>query len=208
MPHRISFAIAASNGMKITVLLFFLFLPLLFVGAQSAYPNPIKADTIQGILANLIDFAKAIIKPLAIIAVLYAAFLYVSAGGSEEKVSKAHRALTYGIIGLAIVLSAEFLKDVLGGVAGRAAGRTFAQFVESIARLFGLFIMAASVIAVVYSAFLFLTSGGDSDKVGTARQALLYAVIGVAVAVLAFAVPAVIEQAVPGNQIEQVTPVD
>lgn len=176
------------------------FLLLISFGVVTAveYPNPLgDVKTIGGILGRVIDFAENVARSLAVIAVLWAAFMYVTAGGSEDKISQAHRALTYGVIGLAIVLSGRFLRDVLAGAAEGAVGQTFAGFVDDIAFTFGIFIIAASVIAILYSAFLFLTSGGDSDKVTTARQALLYAVIGVAVAVVAFALPGLVDQIVP-----------
>jgi uncharacterized membrane protein YuzA (DUF378 family) len=38
---------------------------------------------------------------------------------------------------------------------------------------------------IVISAFRFITSGGDSNRVSSARSTLIYALIGVAVAALA-----------------------
>lgn len=43
----------------------------------------------------------------------------------------------------------------------------------------------AAVIMVVYSGFKYITSGGDSGKVGSAKSSLIYALIGLAIAVLA-----------------------
>lgn len=172
--------------------------PLFSILAQGQYPDPINVGTIQGLLTRIIDFAEEVVRPLSVLAILWAAFLYVSAGGDEGKVSKGHRALTYGVIGLFIVLASDFLVAALQGVADTAdAAETLTDFIEEVAKLFGYFIMAASVIAVLYSAFLFLTSGSDPNQVTTARQALLYAVIGVAVAVVAFVIPGLIEQLVP-----------
>lgn len=50
-------------------------------------------------------------------------------------------------------------------------------------------IMILVVIIVLYAAYLFLTSGGDPKKVETARNLLIYAAIGIAIAFLARAVP-------------------
>ena len=46
-------------------------------------------------------------------------------------------------------------------------------------------LMAGAAIAIVAAAFLFISSGGDSEKMGTARTWVLYALIGVLVALLA-----------------------
>lgn len=42
-----------------------------------------------------------------------------------------------------------------------------------------------AVIMIIVSGFKFMTSGGDSGKVASARNALIYALIGIAVVVLA-----------------------
>ena len=42
-----------------------------------------------------------------------------------------------------------------------------------------------AVIFLLWAGFLFITAGGDPDKVNTARQNVMYAMVGVAVAVLA-----------------------
>ncbi len=49
----------------------------------------------------------------------------------------------------------------------------------------------AAVVMGMYAGILFITAGGDSAKVSTARDILLYSIIGIAVAVLAFGLVAV-----------------
>jgi len=50
--------------------------------------------------------------------------------------------------------------------------------------LFG-FLLVAAAIAIIIAAFFFVTAAGDPDKTKTARNFVLYAVIGVMVAFLA-----------------------
>ena len=45
-----------------------------------------------------------------------------------------------------------------------------------------------SVIIVIYGSIKYVTSGGDSNKVSTAKETILYALIGLVVAVLARAI--------------------
>ena len=55
------------------------------------------------------------------------------------------------------------------------------------------YIMMGIVVAlVVYGGFLILTSGGSEEKVGKGKKFITYAVIGVFVAVFAYAVPAIL----------------
>ena len=59
------------------------------------------------------------------------------------------------------------------------------SFINKIASwVFGFF-LALVIIFIVYAAFLFLTSGGDDEKVKTAKNYVIYAVIALAVALLA-----------------------
>lgn len=68
---------------------------------------------------------------------------------------------------------------------------TFQGILNLIGRIFGilqvLFFLAAAFF-VLYAAFLYLTSGGDQEKVGIAKNYILYAAVAVAVALLATAV--------------------
>ncbi len=49
------------------------------------------------------------------------------------------------------------------------------------------FLILASVIGVVISGYMFITSGGDSGKVASARQMLIYSLVGVLVGGFALA---------------------
>lgn len=55
----------------------------------------------------------------AIIAILYAAFLFLTAGGNEESTKKARTVLIYGLLGIAVALLATqavpFVKASVGG---------------------------------------------------------------------------------------------
>ena len=44
---------------------------------------------------------------------------------------------------------------------------------------------AIAVIMMIYAGFLFVTSAGDANKIATAKKAVLYAVIGVAIIAIA-----------------------
>lgn len=66
--------------------------------------------------------------------------------------------------------------------------------------MFGI-ILALAVIFILYAAFLYLTSGGDEEKVGKAKQYLVYAIIAIAVAVLSKGIVMVVQSFLPGADI-------
>jgi len=55
-----------------------------------------------------------------------------------------------------------------------------------------------AVIMIIISGFLFLTSSGDAEKVKTARTALIWAVIGIVVAIVAYSIPKIVQIAIGG----------
>ncbi|MBI1984855.1 MAG: hypothetical protein HYS60_01950, partial [Candidatus Wildermuthbacteria bacterium] len=57
--------------------------------------------------------------------------------------------------------------------------------------IFTIFVIVA-VLFIILAAFQFVTSGGDAAKVGEARQKLIWAIVGIAIAVMSRGLPAVI----------------
>ncbi|KKU49530.1 MAG: hypothetical protein A2633_01850 [Candidatus Sungbacteria bacterium RIFCSPHIGHO2_01_FULL_47_32] len=70
-------------------------------------------ENILQLLRLIGDFIFKISIPVAIVAILYAAFLYLTAGGSEQKVKAAHQTLMWTVAGIAIVLAAAGLVMVV-----------------------------------------------------------------------------------------------
>lgn len=64
---------------------------------------------------------------------------------------------------------------------------------ETITNWFFTILMAVAVIMLILAAWTFLTAGGNPDSVTKARQMLVFALIGVAVAILAKGLPALIQ---------------
>lgn len=84
-------------------------------GVEIKIPNPFAhGDTIQELLKAIVD---KVILPiggvLAVLAFIYAGFLYVTAQGNTEKIKTAHRALLYAAVGTAILLGAWVISSVI-----------------------------------------------------------------------------------------------
>ena len=56
-----------------------------------------------------------------------------------------------------------------------------------------------AIIFVLYAGFLYLTAGGDSEKVQKANHQLIYAVIAIIVGLMAFGLPLLVENFLEGN---------
>ncbi len=60
--------------------------------------------------------------------------------------------------------------------------------IETIASWVLVIIGLIGVVFLLYGAFMYITSGGSDEKVASAKKIIIYSLIGIAVAILAFAI--------------------
>ena len=84
-----------------------LFAPVI-VSAQTNEPGNVNLtiDRLETILNNIKTWFSEIIFVIGIIMILYAAFLYMTAGGDDSKIEKAKKTLVWGIVGIIVAISA------------------------------------------------------------------------------------------------------
>ena len=83
---------------------------LLFLSATSivlALQNPLKFGTIEELILGIADFFIAFAIPLTVLIFLIGAFYLVTSVGDPEKVKKGKNIITYGLIGLFVILIAH-----------------------------------------------------------------------------------------------------
>jgi amino acid transporter len=68
-----------------------------------------SADSVRTVVGQVIKLILSFLGIIAIIIILYAGFIWMTAAGNEEKVSTARATLTAGLIGLAIIIVAYIL---------------------------------------------------------------------------------------------------
>lgn len=56
---------------------------------------------------------------------------------------------------------------------------------NKIVGIFSIIVGIISVIMIIYAGFRYITSGGDSGKVGSAKNSLIYAIVGLVIVALA-----------------------
>jgi hypothetical protein len=59
------------------------------------------------------------------------------------------------------------------------------KLAAKITNVFSIIVGAASVIMIIYGGFRYVTSGGESGRVGAAKNALLYAIVGLVIVAIA-----------------------
>jgi fumarate reductase subunit D len=63
-------------------------------------------EQIITIIQNITGWFAVIVFILAVVFILYAAFMFITAGGDDEQIKKAKHVLLYGIIGIVVALIA------------------------------------------------------------------------------------------------------
>ena len=109
------------NKVQYWIILGVLFLPLGFVlgnkdiKTEVKLKNPIDAKTFQELVEAILEIVVTIGTPIAILAIIYCGFLFVSAQGKPEKLKDARTALLWTIVGVVVLLGAKLLATVIAG---------------------------------------------------------------------------------------------
>lgn len=132
--------------------------------------------------------------------------MYITANGSPDKVAKATGTITGGMIGAVISVSAAVIVGFIVGQVGEysnynpnAPGPTQGSgIVSSIMGTLYYAVGALSVIMIIYSGLMYMTAGGDEAKIKKAKQSLVWACVGLAVALGAWAITQFVLQNIVG----------
>jgi Type IV secretion system pilin len=71
------------------------------------------------------------------------------------------------------------------GTGNGVDNNSIARAANGIVNIFSLIVGIVAVIMIIYGGFRYITSGGDSGKVGNAKNSLIYAVVGLIVVAMA-----------------------
>lgn len=84
-----------------------------FSGDAPAIKNPLKNDDLFAFINSIIDAALKLGAIVAVIAIILAGFMFVTAHGDEEKIKTAKKILLYAVIGMVILLGARMISEVI-----------------------------------------------------------------------------------------------
>lgn len=78
--------------------------------------NPLAGiNSLQGFIIAIIEILLVLAIPVIAFFIIYAGFLYVTARGNPEKVTAAHKALTWAVVGGVVILGAFIIVNVISG---------------------------------------------------------------------------------------------
>ena len=158
---------------------------LQLLAATNLGKNIPHLEASQGTLENILNAIYVIIGALAVIFIIVGAIRYVLSAGDSAKLAQAKNTILYAILGLIISILAFAITNF---VIGSIDVSSFTALRDSIVRTLFSIIGSIAVIVIVYGGFRYVTSAGDSSKIAAAKNTILYAVIGLIIAILAFAI--------------------
>jgi len=84
-------------------------------GVSGKLKNPVNFDSLRELIAAILDVIVQIGVPIAAVFLIYSGYLFVSARGSEEKLGKAKSIFLWTLVGIAVLLGASVLANLISG---------------------------------------------------------------------------------------------
>lgn len=75
--------------------------------------NPLNADSIEDVVFLSVDIAMYLGMAFAILSIIFVGFKFVAAQGNEDKLKEAKSWLLWIVIGLAVLISARVIVDIV-----------------------------------------------------------------------------------------------
>lgn len=152
--------------------------------------NPLKFDSVEGFLTNILVTIRQIIVLLALVFMVIGAFIYVTSAGEKDNIEKAKKTMTSAMIGLALGIAApSFLKEI-GSILGWsgtnnaavAAAPTLSTIATNVLNFLLSTLGIVALVMMIIGATMYVTAAGDEDRVDTGKNIFKYSLIGVLLA--------------------------
>ena len=82
---------------------------------------------------------------------------------------------------MAVGLGASAITDIVNGVTSNGFETDIMAIINNIAEQVGMFIAALGTTMIIVSGIFFLTSAGSPERIGLAKKALTYSIVGIAI---------------------------
>jgi hypothetical protein len=155
--------------------------------------NDIELDQLWLIGAALLEGLMRVAGVVSIFFIIYGGFKYMSSQGSPDGTASARRTIINSLVGLLIAIFASvvvsFAMDLLAGGSGGGDALPETTTNGVIQRVLNFIYALSGITAAVYiviGAIKYTTSTGDSGKTLSARNTIIYAVVGMIIVLSAY----------------------
>ena len=139
-------------------------------------------------ITDTIGFVMLIIGLISVLMIVLQGMRYALSRGNSEKTTAARSGIIYALVGTVVALTSwSFVEFVLGRLVVADTGGLpgISGLMGSIVGILIFIVGVISVVMVIIGSYQYIFSGGDSQKASSARSTILYAIIGVVIAVVA-----------------------
>ena len=159
--------------------------------AQESTSTPLGEVSTFGEFISLIwAYGSNVIIAMVIFFVVLGAFFYIASGGNEDRIAQGKEMIFGSLIAIVVVMLSGVLMRTLHKPAEGMIG-TLSEVPTVIGNatniLIGL-IGAFTIIMLLYAALLYITGRSDSARIEKAHNAFRYAIYGLVIGVLAYAI--------------------
>lgn len=163
--------------------------------AQGAVQTALgEVQTFADLISLIWSFGSKVLIGLAVFFIVLGAFFYMASGGNEERVEEGKQMIFGSLVAIVIVLlSGVFMRLFHQPAQGTSGNLSEIPKVVGNATniLIGL-IGGFAVLMLIYSAFIYLTAQGNRTQIQQAHKALRYAIYGLVLGSVAYAVVSVV----------------
>lgn len=152
---------------------------------------------IWAIVLNVIDAVLTIVAYIAVALIIYGGFLFMTGGGVATQIEKGRKTVMNAVIGLVLAMGSiglvRFVFNIFGTAASGETANGLPKFTGAELLHSGLntayFIGGLiAVLVIIIAGINYATSSGDSGKVSKAKNMIVYAIAGLVVILVAFAI--------------------
>ena len=158
-------------------------------GSLMEFTNPLKINTLEGLLASLLNSLRGFVAVVAIIVIIIGGIMYITSGGSEKQIETAKKAIGGALIGMAIIFAAPaFLKEILNILGARdmpadvAAAPSILQIAEKVLQFLLSIVGILAIIGLIVGGAFYMTAYGDEEKAKKGKEIIKNSLIGIIVA--------------------------
>jgi|GEM_PF-1400545 len=155
------------------------------------FANPLSVCSVKGLVINVLQNLRGIVALIAIVVIVIGGIWYMASFGNEEAMKRAKMIIATAVGGLALILAApSFIKEILRILQDKPIGPgdvsqalTIQQILLSVLQ----FLLASAgiiaLISMVTGGIMYMTSGGDEDRMKTGKKIFVYAIIGIVITI-------------------------
>ena len=158
-------------------------------GNAIVFANPLAFNTVEGLLAKVMATFQGMIVVLCLIFFIWAAIVYITSAGNEERVKSAKSGMTAALIGLALGIAAPSILKTISSILGwdntsaeLASALTFSQIALKVLDFLLGAVGVLGLIMLIIGGIMYFGSAADEKNVEAGKRTVKYAIIGIALA--------------------------